>query len=71
MKASAQFRRGLNKAMENTDVSSRQASLKAGFNEHQLNRFLFGKNDILLETLDKICQDGFGLPLDTVYRMGK
>ena len=71
MKAGVQFRRGINKAIENTAISSRQASLAAGFNENQLNRFLSGKNDILLETLDEICREGFGLPLDTVFRMGK
>ena len=71
MKASAQFRIGLEKASRVTGISTRQASLKAWFNQHQLNRFMSGDTNIKLSTLDTICTDGFGLPFDTVYRMGE
>lgn len=71
MKATQQFRRGLRKAAEVTNVSTRQASLKAGYNQNQLNRFLSGKQDIRLATLDDVCRKGFGLQFDTVWNMGK
>ncbi len=71
MKASAQFRKGIARASEVTGISTRKASIDAGYNENQLNRFLSGSTDIKVITLDDICVNGFGLPFDTVYRMGK
>ena len=71
MKSALQYRKGLLEAIRVTGISARQASLNAGFNENQLNRFISGKTDIKLNTLDSLCESGFGLPMDTVYRMGK
>ena len=71
MRASLQFRRGLEKAMELTATTARQASIKAGYNEKQLDRFISGRHDILLTTLIDICEEGFGLTIETVLRMGK
>ena len=70
MRAAAQFRKGIRKAIRLTDTSSRQASLKSGYNQHQINRFLSG-DDIKLETLQDICTKGFGMTFETIYRMGK
>ena len=67
---SDQFRQGLSSAITLTGISSRQASMKAGFNEGQINRFMHGLTDIKLSTLDDICRKGFGMSFDTVYRMG-
>ena len=69
--ASDTFRRGFKTVIKNTGISARQASLNAGFNENQLNRFISGKTDIKLNTLDRLCESGFGLPMETVYRMGQ
>ena len=71
MRASAQFRAGLIEASRVTGISIRQASIRAGFNENQIARFLGGGHDIKLETLDAICTGGFGLTFETVYRMGQ
>jgi len=71
MKSALQYRKGLSEAIRVTGISARQASMKAGFNENQLNRFMSGKTDIKLNTLDNLCELGFGLPMETVYRMGK
>jgi len=71
MKASAQFRVGLERAAKVTGISTRKASIDAGFNQHQLKRFMSGKTNIKLSTLDTICTDGFGLPFVTIYRMGE
>ena len=70
MTVNQQFRRGIRKALKITDLSTRQVSLKAGYNEHQVNRFLKGM-DIKLSTLDDICNKGLGIEFETVYRMGK
>ncbi len=70
MKASVQFKRGLTAAVRATGISERQACLRAGHNENQINRFRGGA-DIRLTTLDDICTKGFGMAFDTVYRMGK
>ena len=71
MKATLQYRKGFEEAMRLTGTSARQASLNAGFNENQLNRFMLGKTDIRLGTWIKLCEDGFGLPCQTVLKMGK
>ena len=71
MKAAAQFRAGLKEASRVTKISYRKASLDAGYNENQVIRFVSGDNDIKLTTLDDICRNGFGLPFDTVFRMGE
>lgn len=70
MKAGAQFRRGIKRAIKITGTSSRQASIKAGYNQHQINRFIGGM-DIKLTTLDDLCCKGFGLSFEGVFRMGK
>ena len=69
--AANQFRRGLRKASENTGISFRQASLAAGYNQNQLNRFMTGKTGIKLGTLVRLCEDGFNIPFGTVLRLGK
>ena len=71
MKSALQYRKGLLEAIRVTGISAREASMKAGFNENQANRFISGKTDIKLNTLDSLCELGFGLPMETVYRMGK
>lgn len=71
MDASTQFRAGLKRAVIVTGISPRQASLRAGFNEGQLNRFINGSTNIKLDTLDAVCTEGFGMKFDTVYRMGE
>ena len=69
MRASVQFRRGIKAAVKVTGISERQACLRSGHNENQINRF-HGGADIKLSTLDDICRRGFGMSFDTVYRMG-
>lgn len=69
MKARVQFRRGLKAAHKATGISFRQASLKAGYNENQINRFM-KSTDMLICTMDDICDKGFGMSFDTVFRMG-
>jgi hypothetical protein len=71
MTESDKFRRGILKAIEITGVVASVASVNAGHNRNQVARFLSGANDIKLATLGDICTKGFGMPLDTVYRMGK
>ncbi len=71
MNSTNQFRAGIRKAIEITGTSPRQASLKAGFNENQLHRFLTAQTDIKLTTLEKICMDGFGMKFQTIYDLGK
>ena len=66
-----QFKRGIEKAMDVTGTSARQASLKAGYNQNQIGRFLQGRNDVLLGTLEDICTKGFGMSLETVFQMGE
>ncbi len=70
MKASQQFRKGIKAATRHTGISFRQASLKAGYNENQVTRFISGGTDIYLTTLDDICRKGYGMSFDTVFRMG-
>jgi len=71
MNATNQFRAGIREASRITGISTRQASLKAGFNENQLNRFLTAQTDIRLQTLERICLDGFGMKWTTIYELGK
>ena len=71
MKPSLIYRKGFERAIEVTGISARQASIAAGFNENQLNRFMSGTTDIKLGTLVKLCELGFNLPMETVFRMGK
>ena len=71
MKATVQYRRGLAEAVRITGKSARQASLDAGFNADQFKRFVSGKTDIKLGTLEKLCEFGFGLPMESVFRLGK
>jgi hypothetical protein len=61
---------GLRKASEVTGISTRQASLRAGYNQNQLNRFFSRETDIKLGTLNDICELGFGMTMETVYRLG-
>ena len=70
MTASEQFRAGIIRAIEITGKSGRQASMDAGCNENQINRFVSMDTNIRLDTLDAICTKGFGMSFDTVYRMG-
>lgn len=71
MKAAQQFRKGIKAASKATGISFRQASMKAGYNENQVTRFVHGGTDIYLTTLDDICRKGYGMSFDTVYRMGE
>lgn len=66
-----QFKRGMTKASEVTGISARQASLRAGFNQNQVGRFLQGRNDVLLGTLERLCVKGFGMSLESVFKMGE
>jgi hypothetical protein len=65
------YQDGIREASRITKISTRQASIRAGFNQNQLNRFLSGDTDIKLGTLVKLCRDGFGLNMETVYNLGK
>jgi len=67
---SERIRNGLKWAINKTGITSRQASLKAGFNENQLHRYLTERNDILVGNLEKICVDGFGLTFNEIYELG-
>ena len=71
MNADLRFKRGLVLVSHETGVSMRQASMKAGFNENALNRFVNGKHDIKLMTLDTICRKGFGSTFDVVWKAGR
>ena len=71
MKSTLQYRKGLAKAVEVTGISARQASLNAGFNENQLNRFVSGRTSIKLDTLEALCEEGFGLTMESIFRLGK
>ena len=71
MKATVQYRRGLSEAVRITGISARDASRNAGFNAEQMTRFVSGKTDIKLGTLEKLCEFGFGLPMESVFRLGK
>ena len=64
-----QIRNGFVRALAVAKLSARQASLKAGHNENQLNRFIAG-NDIKLVTLLDIC-DAVGMELNTIIELGK
>lgn len=70
MKPSERYQVGLRKAAEMTGKSFRKASLDAGMNQNQVMRFVKGQTDIKLGTLDKICNDGFGMTMETVYKIG-
>ena len=67
---SDRYRRGIRAALTVRKMSGRQASLKAGFNENQITRFLTGSTDIKVSTLDKLC-DAIGVSPDTVWELGK
>ena len=71
MSVAATYRKGFHEAIRVTGKSSRRASLDAGFNENQLNRFLSGDTDMKLGTLVDLCEKGFDLPMETIFRMGK
>ena len=71
MTESEKFRRGIRQAIKITGVTASAASTQAGHNRNQIARFLSGTNDIKLATLGDIALKGFGMPLDTIYRMGK
>lgn len=62
--------KGIKVASIVTGVSTRQASLQAGFNQNQLVRFFSGNHDIMLNTLEDICVKGYGLSFDKVYEFG-
>ena len=70
MRAREQFKNGLNLTISITGISRRKACMSAGVNEVTLRRFLQGKTDIRLDTLDDLCQLGFGKSLDYVYHLG-
>ena len=61
---------GIRAASKQTHITPRQASLKAGFNQNQLLRFLTGQTGIKIQTLDDICNNGFGLTFNQVWILG-
>jgi len=66
MKLSDHLREGIRLAIYETRISARQASLKAEFNENQVNRFLAGA-DMHMDRIERLCRKGFGLSFNKVY----
>jgi len=71
MKFSDQVRRGMLMASVQTGRHPRQAALLAGFNQNQARRFLTGQNDMKLDTLERICVDGFKMSVQKIWELGK
>ena len=71
MESMLQYRKGLTEAVRITGISGRQASRNANYNDDQFKRFVSGATDIKLGTIIKLCEKGFGLTLDSVFRLGK
>ena len=69
-KEQEQFIRGFLLAKEITGKSMRQACLHANVADRTMSRFMTKRSDLKFRTLCKVCEDGFGLPFETVYAMG-
>jgi len=68
--ASDQFRKGLLRALKLKNISQRQASLQAGYNENMLNHFITNGTDIKLVNLARVC-DSIGFDLLSVFELGR
>ena len=71
MKLEDTARKGVIKALEMQDISAYRASLRGGFNQNQVSRYIRGDQDMTIGNYERLCQQGLQLPVGVVLELGR
>ena len=71
MNTTDKFIRGLKEAEDKTGLTKQAACKKAGISYSTLWRFMTRQNDIQLNTLCALCEDGYGMSLNKILALGE